>query len=77
MPGITHTCCASLKRLTRLATRTNRRVHMLKQSIAALASGLLKFRRGRQCSSFGGPIDHFSLFGLRRQHHLNEFDRGL
>src|SRR5215471_19197504 len=75
MPGITHTCCASLERLTSLATRTNHRVHVLKQSIAALAPGLLKFHRGRQCSSFGGPVDHFGLFGLRRQHLLNEFDR--
>src|SRR5262249_21945000 len=37
-----------LERLLRLATGTNRRVRMLRQSIAALAPELLKFRRGRQ-----------------------------
>ena len=64
-----------LERLLRLATGTNRRVRMLKQSIAALGPELLKFRRGRQYR--GGPVDHVGLFGLRRQHLLNEFDRRL
>ena len=66
-----------LESLARFAARTDRRVRMLKQSIAALVRELLTFRRDRQCRVMGRPFDHLCVFSLRRHHRLKRLDRSL
>ena len=62
-------------------TRTNRRVHMLEQSVRALALRLLELGWDRQCRSFGRSLNHFRpIARLRRSsihYRLHRLDRGL
>jgi len=71
-----------LERLLRLVfaalNRTNRRVHMLKQSVGSLVPGLFKFRRGGQRRSFSRPLDHLGVIaGARREHRAQRRKRRL
>jgi hypothetical protein len=50
---------------------------MLKQSVRALAPGLVERRRSWQCRRFNRPLDDLGVFGLVRQHLLNGLNRRL